>query len=118
MNILIYSSSLSGILIILVSFFNLLHKLLPYIYLGILTSILNHSHKSLYYKWLDRIYMVILTFIVIKYLYKKNKELILYLILPIICYFISKINTELVIFHVLSHISVTLLLIYIIINNI
>ena len=120
---LLYSSIITGstILLIIYNKYNPKYNILYLcIFLGIITSILNHSSESTTYKYIDRMIMVLNVFVFIYFIMQTKNHLKKYKIIIIffacIAYLFSKLQKNIVLrnsLHSLSHfLSVILLYIF------
>lgn len=120
---LLYSSIITGstILLIIYNKYNPKYNILYlFIFLGIITSILNHSSESTTYKYIDRLIMVLNVFVFIYFIMQTKNNLKIYKIAIVffacIAYLFSKLQKNIVLrnsLHSLSHfLSVILLYIF------
>ena len=129
--ILFKSSCINGTLIASILAYAYYYQLLPKYIIAILltviaTSLLNHKTTSRMVKWCDRFFVFLSILVLCMYIYstKKTNQVIMFLLLFLICvfYYLAKVilpnqthisNT----FHILSHISATVLIIMIVVNK-
>ena len=101
-NYLLYSSIITGFIILLIIYnkynpkYNILYLC---IFLGIITSILNHGSHSKTYKYIDRIIMVLNVFVFIYFIIQiNNKKIYKIAILFFACisYLLSKLQKNII----------------------
>jgi hypothetical protein len=128
--ILFKSSCINGTLIASILAYAYYYRLLPkyiiaFLLTVIATSLLNHKTTNKLAKWCDRIFAFLSILFLAIYIYSKEaNRTIMFLLLFLICafYYLAKVilpnqthisNT----FHILSHISATVLIIMIVVNK-
>jgi uncharacterized membrane protein len=117
---LLYSSIITGstILLIIYNKYNPKYNILYLcIFLGIITSILNHSSESTTYKYIDRLIMVLNVFVFIYFIMQTKNQLKRYKIAIVffacIVYLFSKLQKNIVLrnsLHSFSHFLSVILL--------
>ena len=117
---LLYSSIITGCILLLIIYNNYTPKyniLYLFIFLGIITSILNHGFYSITYKYIDRFIMIVNVVLFIYFIMQLSTHKKLYkiviLILACITYLLSKIQKNMIVrdtLHSFSHFLSVLLL--------